>query len=80
MLVDHLLEAGGSGAMVPWYNVRKDLFLDKVGQEDRHGLEPGFISRFARFYGRYVSYQALMQCCVCVVCCDVGVVDDRYAR
>lgn len=30
MLVDHLLEAGGSGAVVPWYNVRKDLFLDKV--------------------------------------------------
>lgn len=33
MLVDHLLEAGGSGAMVPWYNVRKDLFLDKVRWE-----------------------------------------------
>lgn len=30
MLVDHLLEAGDSGAVVPWYNVRKDLFLDKV--------------------------------------------------
>lgn len=31
MLVDHLLEvAGGSGAIVPWYTVRKDLFLDKV--------------------------------------------------
>lgn len=30
MLVDHLLEAGGSGAVVPWSNVRKDLFLDKV--------------------------------------------------
>ena len=30
MLVDHLLEVGDSGAVVPWYNVRKDLFLDKV--------------------------------------------------
>lgn len=28
--MNHLLEAGGSGAMVPWYNIRKDLFLDKV--------------------------------------------------
>lgn len=33
MLVDHLLEAGGSGAVVPWYNVRKDLFLDKVRRQ-----------------------------------------------
>lgn len=30
MLVEHLLEAGGSGGIVPWYNIRKDLFLDKV--------------------------------------------------
>ncbi|CAN0118573.1 unnamed protein product [Ectocarpus sp. 6 AP-2014] len=29
MLVEHLLEAGGSGGIVPWYNIRKDLFLDK---------------------------------------------------
>lgn len=30
-IVDHLLEVGGPpGAIVPWHNLRKDLFLKKV--------------------------------------------------
>lgn len=39
MLVDHLLDAGGSGAVVPWYNVRKDLFLDRVRRDVGRGSD-----------------------------------------
>lgn len=57
MLVDHLLEAGGSGAMVPWYNVRRDLFLDKVSQGQAGTVLRlvFFLSRFARLVGILLS-------------------------
>lgn len=53
MLVDHLLEVGGAGGVVPWYNVRIDLFLDKVrwGGE-RRGWEVCLILRGFFFHAR----------------------------
>eukprot|EP00903_Cladosiphon_okamuranus_P009842 g9353.t1 len=62
MLVDHLLEAGGSGAVVPWYNVRKDLFLDKNASGrlrnflQKESARPGFPIRIQLLDVRAVDY------------------------
>lgn len=48
MLVDYLLEvAGGAGAIVPWQNVKQDLFLDKVTLNTRLHEERKLVQQFS---------------------------------
>ncbi|CAN0309802.1 unnamed protein product [Pylaiella littoralis] len=63
MLVDHLLEAG-SGAVVPWTNVRKELFLDKNAAGrlrnflTKENKSPGFPIRIQLLDVRSMDYQS----------------------